>query len=273
MPDIPTTDEAGLPGFYFLFRHAMWAPKGTPKEIIAKLNKAAVAGLADPEIHQRMIDLAQEIYPPEKQTPEALLAFHQAEIAKWWPIIESGRSEGGISFSLEHDPVGKPVPSFPDHALLLRIWRWVLVFFGVLCRLVMADGTAGRGAQDPVMSRHVAGDPADDRAFDAALRGGRRNRCRKANRHRGRQYRHRPNLAKNLFHYSLINLHRISPMCRGVIFSVLTSAAGTFVFVAMGLLDGFGFNILCPTDIPAVVCFFVSCSSEWKEHQSQHQWR
>ena len=89
MPDIPTTDEAGLPGFYFSFWHAMWAPKGTPKEIIAKLNKAAIAGLADPEIHQRMIDLAQEIYPPEKQTPEALLAFHQAEIAKWWPIIKA----------------------------------------------------------------------------------------------------------------------------------------------------------------------------------------
>jgi tripartite-type tricarboxylate transporter receptor subunit TctC len=89
MPDIPTTDEAGLPGFYFSFWHAMWAPKGTPKEIIAKLNKAAVAGLADPEIRQRMIDLAQEIYPPEQQTPGALLAFHQAEIAKWWPIIKA----------------------------------------------------------------------------------------------------------------------------------------------------------------------------------------
>ena len=79
-----------------------------------------------------------------------------------------------------------------------------------------------------------------------------------------------------LFHIaslSLINLHRISPMCHSVIFSGLTSAAGTSIFVAMGLLDGFGFNILWPTDIPAVVCFFGSCSSEWKEHQSQHQWR
>jgi tripartite-type tricarboxylate transporter receptor subunit TctC len=89
MHDIPTTDEAGLPGFYFSFWHAMWAPKGTPKEIVAKLNKAAIAGLADPEIRQRMIDLAQDIYPPEQQTPEALLAFHQSEIAKWWPIIEA----------------------------------------------------------------------------------------------------------------------------------------------------------------------------------------
>jgi tripartite-type tricarboxylate transporter receptor subunit TctC len=89
MPDVPTTDEAGLPGFYFSFWHAMWAPKGTPKEIIAKLNKATVAALADPETRKRMIDLAQEIYPPEQQTPEALKAFHEAEIAKWWPIIKA----------------------------------------------------------------------------------------------------------------------------------------------------------------------------------------
>ncbi len=89
MPDVPTTDEAGLPGFYFSFWHAMWAPKGTPKEMIAKLNKATVAALADPETHKRMIDLAQEIYPPEQQTPEALKAFHEAEIAKWWPIIKA----------------------------------------------------------------------------------------------------------------------------------------------------------------------------------------
>jgi tripartite-type tricarboxylate transporter receptor subunit TctC len=89
MPDVPTTDEAGLPGFYFSFWHAMWAPKGTPKEMIGKLNKATVAALADPETRKRMIDLAQEIYLPEQQTPEALKAFHEAEIAKWWPIIKA----------------------------------------------------------------------------------------------------------------------------------------------------------------------------------------
>jgi tripartite-type tricarboxylate transporter receptor subunit TctC len=89
MPDVPTTDEAGLPGFYFSFWHAIWAPKGTPKDVIAKLNKAVVAGLADPEIRKRMIDLAQDIYPPDQQTPDALLAFHKAEIAKWWPIIKA----------------------------------------------------------------------------------------------------------------------------------------------------------------------------------------
>jgi len=87
-PDIPTTDEAGLSGFYFSFWHAMWAPKGTPKAMIAKLNAVAVAALADPQTRQRYIDLGQEIYPPEQQTPEALYAFQKAEIAKWWPIIK-----------------------------------------------------------------------------------------------------------------------------------------------------------------------------------------
>jgi len=88
-PDIPTTDEAGLPGFYFSFWHAMWAPKGTPKDIIAKLNAASVAALADPQTRQRLIDLAQDIFPRDQQTPEALVAFHKAEIEKWWPIIKA----------------------------------------------------------------------------------------------------------------------------------------------------------------------------------------
>ena len=88
-PDIPTTDEAGLPGFYFSFWHAMWAPKGTPKEIITKLNAAAVAALADPQTRKRLIDLGQDIYPPEEETPEGLHAFQTAEIEKWWPIIKA----------------------------------------------------------------------------------------------------------------------------------------------------------------------------------------
>jgi tripartite-type tricarboxylate transporter receptor subunit TctC len=87
-PDIPTTDEAGLPGYYFYFWHAMWAPKGTPKDIIAKLSDAAMAALADPETRKKLTDLAQEIYPPDQQTPAALHAFQKAEIEKWWPIIK-----------------------------------------------------------------------------------------------------------------------------------------------------------------------------------------
>jgi tripartite-type tricarboxylate transporter receptor subunit TctC len=88
-PDVPTTDEAGLPGFYFTFWHALWVPKGTPKEIVAKLNGALRATLADPNIRQKLISLAQDIYPPEMQTPAALAKFQQQEADKWWPIIKA----------------------------------------------------------------------------------------------------------------------------------------------------------------------------------------
>jgi tripartite-type tricarboxylate transporter receptor subunit TctC len=87
-PEVPTTDEAGLPGFYFSFWHAIWAPKGTPKDIVAKLNEALRKALANPATKKKLIDLAQDIFPPEQQTPEALRSFQQAEIDKWWPIIK-----------------------------------------------------------------------------------------------------------------------------------------------------------------------------------------
>jgi tripartite-type tricarboxylate transporter receptor subunit TctC len=88
-PNIPTTDEAGLPGFYFTFWHAFWVPKGTPKDIVAKLNDALVKTLADPVTRERLTKIAQEIFPKEQQTPQALAAYHKAEIAKWWPIIKA----------------------------------------------------------------------------------------------------------------------------------------------------------------------------------------
>ena len=88
-PDIPTVDEAGLPGFYFSFWHALWAPKGTPKPIIERLNQAVIAALADPVLRKRLVDLAQDIYPRDQLTPEALLAYHKAEVAKWWPVIKA----------------------------------------------------------------------------------------------------------------------------------------------------------------------------------------
>ena len=87
-PDVPTTAEAGLPGYTFSFWHALWAPKGTPPEVVAKLNGALRQALADPAVRQKLIDLAQEIFPPAEQTPEALGTFQQAEIDKWWPIIK-----------------------------------------------------------------------------------------------------------------------------------------------------------------------------------------
>jgi tripartite-type tricarboxylate transporter receptor subunit TctC len=86
--NVPTTDEAGLPGFYLSYWHALWAPKGTPKEIIAKLNSSLVATLADPAVRQRLDDLGQDVFPPAGQTPESLRALQKAEIEKWWPIIK-----------------------------------------------------------------------------------------------------------------------------------------------------------------------------------------
>ena len=87
-PEIPTVDEAGLPGFYASVWTGMWAPKGTPKDVIGKLNAAVASALADSRVRQRFADLGQEIPPRDKQTPEALHAFQKAEIDKWWPIIE-----------------------------------------------------------------------------------------------------------------------------------------------------------------------------------------
>jgi tripartite-type tricarboxylate transporter receptor subunit TctC len=88
-PGIPTVDEAGLPGFYMSAWQAIFAPKGTPKTIIGKLNAAVVDALADPVVRSRLADMGQEIPPREQQTPEALAAHQKAEIEKWWPIIKA----------------------------------------------------------------------------------------------------------------------------------------------------------------------------------------
>jgi tripartite-type tricarboxylate transporter receptor subunit TctC len=87
-PDIPTVDEAGLPGFYMSIWHAFWAPKGTPKDVIAKLNAALRDALADPAVRKRLEDIGQEIPPADQLTPEALRAHHRAETDKWWPVIK-----------------------------------------------------------------------------------------------------------------------------------------------------------------------------------------
>jgi tripartite-type tricarboxylate transporter receptor subunit TctC len=88
-PDVPTIDEAGVPGVHFPFWHALWAPKGTPKDVIAKLNAAVKDSLADANVRKRLTELGHEIAPAELQSPDALAAYHKAELEKWWPIIKS----------------------------------------------------------------------------------------------------------------------------------------------------------------------------------------
>jgi tripartite-type tricarboxylate transporter receptor subunit TctC len=89
MPDVPTVDEAGLPGFYFYFWHALWVSKGTPKDVIATLNSALVKALADPATHKRLVDIGQEFFAADMGSPEALGKFQKQEIDKWWPVIKA----------------------------------------------------------------------------------------------------------------------------------------------------------------------------------------
>lgn len=93
-PDVPTVDEAGLPGLYIAVWHALWLPRGTPREVVMKLNGAVVEALADPAVRKRLADMGQEIPPREQQTPEALGAWHKAEIDKWWPMIRAAGIKG-----------------------------------------------------------------------------------------------------------------------------------------------------------------------------------
>jgi tripartite-type tricarboxylate transporter receptor subunit TctC len=93
-PDILTADEAGLPGFHVSNWFGLWAPKGTAKDIVGRLNAAAVSSLADPAARQKLGDLGFEIPPRDQQTPEALAAFQRSEIEKWWPIIKAADIKG-----------------------------------------------------------------------------------------------------------------------------------------------------------------------------------
>jgi tripartite-type tricarboxylate transporter receptor subunit TctC len=89
MADIPTSDESGVPGLYMSGWFGFWAPKGTPKEVITRLNAATVEALADPAIQKRFSELGLDVAPRAQQTPEGLAAFQKTEIEKWWPIIKS----------------------------------------------------------------------------------------------------------------------------------------------------------------------------------------
>jgi len=92
-PDIPTVDEAGVPGFHINIWHGLWAPAGTPKDIVAKLNRATIAALADPLVRERLAALGLDIPAPDQETPAALGALQRAEIDKWWPIIKAAHIE------------------------------------------------------------------------------------------------------------------------------------------------------------------------------------
>jgi tripartite-type tricarboxylate transporter receptor subunit TctC len=89
IPDVPTSDESGLPGLYAAGWFGLWGPRGMPKEAVAKLNSALTQSLADPAIQKRFGELGLDVAPREQQSPEGLAAFHKSEIDKWWPVIKA----------------------------------------------------------------------------------------------------------------------------------------------------------------------------------------
>jgi tripartite-type tricarboxylate transporter receptor subunit TctC len=93
-PEIPSVDEAGLPGFYTTFWFGLWAPRDTPRSIIARLNAAVIETMADANVRSRLGELGSEIPPREQQNPQALAALQKAEIDKWWPIIRQANIKG-----------------------------------------------------------------------------------------------------------------------------------------------------------------------------------
>ena len=93
-PEIPTVDEAGLPGFYISLWFGLWAPKGVANDVVGKLNGAVVEALADPAVRARIADQGFDIPTRDQQTPAALAAFQKAEIEKWWPIVKEANIKG-----------------------------------------------------------------------------------------------------------------------------------------------------------------------------------
>jgi tripartite-type tricarboxylate transporter receptor subunit TctC len=89
LPDVPSIDESGTPGLYVAYWHAMWAPKGTPKPVIDRLNAAVTRALDDPVVSKRLSDVGHDVFPRDQRSPAALAAYHKAEIDKWWPIVRA----------------------------------------------------------------------------------------------------------------------------------------------------------------------------------------
>jgi tripartite-type tricarboxylate transporter receptor subunit TctC len=88
-PEVPTAEEAGVPGLYYSTWHGFWAPKGTPAEVVGKINAAANAAMADPEVRKRIAALGMDLPPQDQTTPAAFAAFHKAEVEKWYPIVKA----------------------------------------------------------------------------------------------------------------------------------------------------------------------------------------
>jgi len=88
-PEIPTTDEAGLPGFHMTLWSGLWVPKGTPKDVVARLNGAAIEAMNDPAVRKKFSDLGLQMPAPDQLSPQALGSWQKAEIAKWWPMIKA----------------------------------------------------------------------------------------------------------------------------------------------------------------------------------------
>ena len=88
-PEVPTADEAGLPGFHVGSWNSLWVRHGTPKAIVDRLNAAVVESLADPAVGGKLVAQGQVVPPRDQQTPEALRAYHQAEMDKWLPIMRA----------------------------------------------------------------------------------------------------------------------------------------------------------------------------------------
>jgi tripartite-type tricarboxylate transporter receptor subunit TctC len=104
-PDIPTFAEMGLPAVSYTPWWGLFAPRGTPKDIISKLNAAVAVALADPAVRSRLVELGFEVFPQEQQTPEALSALVKADAEKWWPLIKE--------FGIKANPAPPPPPAPP----------------------------------------------------------------------------------------------------------------------------------------------------------------
>jgi tripartite-type tricarboxylate transporter receptor subunit TctC len=88
-PSTPTMIESGVPGLSLSFWHGLWTTKGTPKDVVDRLDTAVMTAFADPAVRGKLEGIGQVIFPAEQQNPAALAAFHKAEVDKWWPIIKA----------------------------------------------------------------------------------------------------------------------------------------------------------------------------------------